>query len=266
MKLSVSNIAWSEEDDFQMYEFLAELGISGLEMAPTRIFAETPYDKVSEIASCSRDLSEKYGLMISSIQSIWYGVSENMFITKENRLFLLEYTKKAIEFASAAMCNNIVFGCPKNRKCYGDFNAAYSIAVEFFHTLGEYATEHGTVVSMEANPKIYGTDFITTTPMAIQLVKDVNSRGFKVNLDVGTMICNEEDSLCLGEDCNLINHVHISEPYLVPVEKRPLHEDLRQVLTGFGYEGYISLETKNNNNIQALKNQILYMKSVFGGE
>ena len=64
----------------------------------------------------------------------------------------------------------------------------------------------------------------------------------------------------------MINHVHISEPYLVPVEKRPLHEDLCQVLTGFGYEGYISLETQNNNDIQALQNQILYMKSIFGGE
>ena len=266
MKLSVSNIAWSAEDDVRMYEFLEEQGISGVEIAPTRIFAESPYDKVSEIASFSRDLSENYGLMISSIQSIWYGVSENMFTTKENRLFLLEYTKKAIEFASAARCNNIVFGCPKNRKCNGDFTDSYSIAVEFFHVLGKYAAEHGTVVSMEANPEIYGTDFITTTPMAIQLVKDVNSHGFKVNLDVGAMVCNEEDSLCLRQDCNLINHVHISEPYLVPVEKRPLHEDLCQVLTGFGYEGYISLENKNNNDIQALQNQILYMKSVFGGE
>ena len=38
----------------------------------------------------------------------------------------------------------------------------------------------------------------------------VNSRGFKVNLDVGTMICNDEDCTCLEQDYHLINHVHIT--------------------------------------------------------
>lgn len=266
MKLSVSNIAWPAEDDVQMYEFLAGQGISGVEIAPTRIFPENPYEKISEVSLFQRELLEKYNLAISSIQSIWYGISENMFAAKESRLFLLDYTKRTIEFASAAMCNNIVFGCPKNRKCNGDVDAAYSTAVDFFHILGEYAAEHGTVIAMEANPDIYGTDFITTTPMAIQLAKDVNSRGFKVNLDVGTMICNDEDCTCLEQDYHLINHVHISEPYLMPIEKRILHEDLCRMAVGCGYEGYISLETKNSNDINLLKSQMLYMKTIFGGD
>ena len=43
MKLSISNIAWSKEDDDKVYGFMRELGYSGLEIAPTRIFEGQPY-------------------------------------------------------------------------------------------------------------------------------------------------------------------------------------------------------------------------------
>ena len=45
MKLSISNIAWLKEDDNKVYEWMSELGYTGLEVAPTRIFSETPYEK-----------------------------------------------------------------------------------------------------------------------------------------------------------------------------------------------------------------------------
>ena len=45
MKLSMSNIAWKEEQDAYIYENMRELGFDGLEIAPTRIFQEMPYEK-----------------------------------------------------------------------------------------------------------------------------------------------------------------------------------------------------------------------------
>lgn len=46
MKLALSNIGWDAEYDRQVYELMKRHGFTGLEIAPTRIFPETPYDKL----------------------------------------------------------------------------------------------------------------------------------------------------------------------------------------------------------------------------
>ena len=94
MKYSISNIAWSKEYDNEMYAFLKQQGIDGLEIAPTRIF-DKPYDNLELAHEYAWMLKNKYGLTVSSMQSIWYGVKESIFGTDEDRAYLLDYTKKA---------------------------------------------------------------------------------------------------------------------------------------------------------------------------
>ena len=48
MKLSISNIAWESEQDLEIYKLIKEYEYCGLEIAPTRIFSNTPYEKISE--------------------------------------------------------------------------------------------------------------------------------------------------------------------------------------------------------------------------
>ena len=48
MKLSISNIGWSSEQDSRVYEMMKKYGLFGLEIAPTRIFLENPYDHLKE--------------------------------------------------------------------------------------------------------------------------------------------------------------------------------------------------------------------------
>jgi sugar phosphate isomerase/epimerase len=87
--------------------------------------------------------------------------------------------------------------------------------------------EKGTVIGMEANPPIYNTNYINDTLSALELIKEVNSEGFKLNLDIGTMIENKEPVDELVGNVNMINHVHISEPNLKPIEKMTLHRELK---------------------------------------
>ena len=115
MKLSISNIGWSNENDVNVYELMKKYGYSGLEIAPTRIFPEAPYDKLKEAGVWVENFKKKYGLCVSSMQSIWFGRQEKIFGSKEERQILVEYTKKAIDFASVIGCRNLVFGCPRNR-------------------------------------------------------------------------------------------------------------------------------------------------------
>ena len=48
IKMSISNIAWLPENDEEMYSLMNHLEYSGLEIAPTRIFPEKPYNKIIE--------------------------------------------------------------------------------------------------------------------------------------------------------------------------------------------------------------------------
>ena len=153
MKLSISNIGWTEKDDEVVYHFMKEYGYSGLEIAPTRIFPFSPYNHLEEAGVWSKILYQKYGFIISSMQSIWYGRQEKIFGAEEERQLLLEYTKRAINFAHVIGCKNLVFGCPRNRVLPEDGD--WKIAVEFFKELGDYALSKNTVIGMEANPPIY---------------------------------------------------------------------------------------------------------------
>ena len=79
MKLSISNIAWLTEDDEQIYAFLKEQGFIGIEIAPTRIFPQDPYDNLEKAQDFAINLKQNYNLNISSMQSIWYGRTEKIF-------------------------------------------------------------------------------------------------------------------------------------------------------------------------------------------
>lgn len=261
MKLSASNIAWTKEYDNEMYAFLHSEKIEGLEIAPTRIFPETPYEKNGVAAEFAACIKEKYNLVIPSMQSIWFGRSENIFSSAKDRKTLLEYTKKAIDFAAAIGCGNLVFGCPRNRAFAEGTDP--KMAIPFFEELGEYAHSQNTVLSMEANPPIYNTNYCNTTLEAVDIVKTVGSKGFKINLDVGTMIQNREDMHVVESAREWINHVHISEPGLALVEHRTRHKELANYLKETGYDRFVSLEIKTQDNIQNVKDAIHYLQDVF---
>lgn len=263
MKLSISNISWSKEHDEEMYEYLKSIKINGIEIAPTRIFENNPYDKLIELDKYNKYVKEKYYLEISSIQSIWFGKSENIFKSIEDRKELINYTRKSIDFASKIKCNNLVFGCPKNRNINNESDDVDKISIEFFSELGEYAIEKGTVLSIEPNPRIYGTNFINSTQEAFDIVKKINSKGILVNLDLGTIINNEEDLEIITKNINLINHIHISEPYLEKIKRRDIHVKLAEILKDNLYNKYVSVEMKNLNSIDEVKETLLYIKSIF---
>mgnify|MGYP003182382212 CR=1 FL=1 len=261
MNLSISNIAWAAEKDSAVYQIMYDFGFTGLEIAPTRIFPEQPYDKLDDAREWAAGLKQEKGFAVPSMQSIWYGRQEKIFGSAEERQSLVDYTKKAIDFAETIGCKNLVFGCPRNRNLPDGADPA--IAVSFFKEIGDYAFQHHTTIGMEANPPIYNTNFVNTTERALNLIREVNSFGFKLNLDLGTMIYNKEDVSILTGSADLINHVHISEPGLKPIEKHAIHSDLATFLKAADYQGYVSIEMGRQDDLQVIENACGYVKEIF---
>lgn len=264
MKLSISNIGWQRDEDAIVYEWMKQSGYSGLEIAPTRIFPEQPYDKLKEASVWAGKMKQEHSFTVPSMQSIWFGRQEKLFGVMEERQVLLDYTKKAVDFAQAIGCKNLVFGCPRNRNL--PVGADPEWAVSFFREIGDYAAACGTVIGMEANPPIYHTNYINDTVSALNLVERVDSKGFLLNLDVGTMIYNGEDMDELRGKVCFINHVHISEPQLKPIEKRVCHKQLYKVLDAECYQGYVSVEMGRTDNLCNIEKALQYTKEIFGNE
>ena len=265
MRFSISNIAWRAENDRQMYEFLSRQEAYGVEIAPTRLF-EDPYKKLDRAGMYAFTLRDMYGLEIPSMQSIWYGISQSIFATRQDRDFLLDYTKKAADFAAAMEIQNMVFGCPKNRNIPRgmDRKEAEKIAGEFFKAAGLYADKAGAAIAIEPNPPIYNTNFLNTTHQALEFVRQLSAPGVMVNIDMGTMIYNGEDPEILKDYMDLVNHIHISMPHLAPVEDRPEYHRLRQVLKETRYSRCVSVEMSDPGDIEKVKQAVLYVKNLFG--
>ena len=259
MKLSISNIAWGKDDDFAMYTFLQQNGIDGIEIAPSRLFTN-PYENLEQAQLYATMLKNRFNLEISSMQSIWFGKSGNIF-NEDERKELFDYTKKAIDFANACGIKNLVFGCPKNRNMPQD--KSEDDVLGFFYDLGEYAKSKNTVLALEANPVCYNTNFMNYTKDACEYCKKIGSDGVKVNFDFGTILYNKENPHVIKTYKNLINHIHLSMPQLAYVEKIKEHTTLKKVLDKIDYDGYLSIEMGNQNDIAKVQKSVLYLKENF---
>ena len=172
----------------------------------------------------------------------------------------MDYTKQAIDFAEKIGVGNLVFGCPKNRRVGEDDDV--EVAVEFFKELGDYAKERGTVLAIEANPVIYGTNFLNKTQEAIEFINRVGSKGFKLNLDFGTIVYNGESIENLASYVPLISHVHISEPNLNLIEYRDEHKVLTRMLRDAGYDKYISIEMEKREDVEDVYKTMDYLTTL----
>lgn len=245
MKLSASNIAWLAEQDEAVYQRLKILGFTGIEIAPTRWVSEAPYSNegVAMASAIARELKSNWNFSVSSMQSLWFGQSQQLFGTEQERSHLERYTEQALAFAKAIGCGHVVFGSPKNRIRQRDNDDETGRA--FFSRLADVAQAHGVVIGMEANPAVYGTDYINATSEAAALVRAVDKPYFKLNLDLGTVLINNEGVDVVADVLPLVSHVHISEPELNPIAQRQLHSELAALLQTENYQGWVSLEMKN---------------------
>ena len=57
-QLAISNIAWQKDDDETVYAAMQQAGFTGLELAPTRIFSEAPYENLTSALIFARRPTE----------------------------------------------------------------------------------------------------------------------------------------------------------------------------------------------------------------
>jgi sugar phosphate isomerase/epimerase len=270
MELSVSNIAWTNEEETAIAEKLQELGLKHVEIAPTKFWQDPTNISLAE-AQAYADWWAGYGIKVSAFQSMLYTRPDlKIFDNCKNCEETSEYMRKFIELAGVMKSNRMVFGSPKNRQ-RGEMSVdmANNIAIDFFSKLGDIALKNNVILCIEPNAIQYNCDYITNTSEGIELVKGVNSPGIGLHLDIACMSLAGEDvadSICRSKD--ILEHFHVSSPMLDQVEARPDvdHVAAAKALRCIGYDKLISIEMRPGNpgtNVDRVEKAIKFVRETY---
>ena len=265
-----SAIAWLPDEAGAAASLLRAEGATGIEAAPglfDRPLAEATPRQAREV----RAFWEGEGLPVRAMQALLFGRPElRLFGTEAERAALADYLRLVIRVAGELGAGPLVFGSPKNRaRGEMDFAAAFDVAERFFRQIAKDADAAGCVLCIEANAPGYGCDFITTHEEAARLVKAVATPGFGLQIDTGVMRMNEESPAALAALLNDADirpsHVHISEPYLAPVDAATqFHRELAAMLQYRGYPGSVSVEMKRPAALSLLRSAVAATRATYG--
>ncbi|WP_412971983.1 sugar phosphate isomerase/epimerase family protein [Glaciecola sp. MF2-115] len=253
MKLSVSNIAWNETEDLEIFKLLKSSEATGIEVAPTRIWPGWQ-GASSNYASQIKTTYADSGFKIPALQAILFDKPElHVFGDTDNQAELIDHLDNVASYAKAFGARVLVFGSPKNRDKGSLSNEqAFSLGADFFKRAGAACVKHDVQLCLEPNPSIYNCNFMTRWQDILNMVEVVSHPGIAVHLDTACISLEGDDIIEAIETCSgKIAHFHVTEPNLGDFSQPTLdHAAIGQALKKAQYEGWLSIEMRRTENPQ----------------
>lgn len=235
-KLIISNLSWKHNDNYEMLTKLNIFGIQTLEVSPYKYF--------NGINNCN----------LYSFQSLLYPNTWNLFEESE---YVYDHLVNIIQLAHDNNVKVIVFGSPKNRnKNNLSYYDALNFSIEFFKKISVVCEQYNVCMVIEPNANYYGCDFIVNSNEGRELVLGVNSKYFRLHLDIGNMYLENENILeCINNNLDILGHIHISSPKLEnlclwkdKINYKQLFIEIKKI-----YDGYLSIEMINMDDLDILR-------------
>lgn len=251
MRFAASNIAWSYVERFEAYALLRDNGFTGLEIAPGLLFAEEADPFAPSPDGLKKRMAElaDFDLQLVSMQSLLYGVAGASLFGQKAEVEKFVYgMNRAIELAGALGIGNLVFGSPRQRIIPPDMarEEARERMRDVFLPLGDLAATHDTFLALEPNPAAYGTNFMTSFPETLEVVRAVSHPRITLNFDIGALYMTERFGFLaeyFAQAKPYVSHVHVSSANLAPApESVSAAETILDVLVAKGYDGAVSIE------------------------
>ena len=258
--LSISNIAWTEKEEKNVVELLKKEDITKIEIALTKINGTWKITKDDLL-----NFKNKFkNFEIYSIQSLNYGTSYNLFL--ENSEFL-KHIYFVIDCASILGSKILVFGSPKNRYITSnEKNINDNIFIDTMIKIGEKCKQSDIVFCIEPNSKLYSCNYITNSSEAFDILSKINHPNVKLHLDSACMHMESDFNIKNSDVNSLLNHYHISEPYLSNFFNPECnHNYYSKSLFDTNYQKVKSIEMKydENNCLNNISNAIFFAKRAY---
>jgi D-psicose/D-tagatose/L-ribulose 3-epimerase len=246
--LAVSNIAWPMDEEAAVARVLTELGVSQVEIAPTKVFDDPTAVSDDAIASY-RAFWRDHGIEIAAFQSMLFGRQDlQIFDSAALRKQTLDRLAQFVVLAGRMGARVLVFGSPKNRIVPEgvSMDVAMDVVVPFFRELGSIAEDNNTAFCIEPNPAVYACNFVTTSTEGRELVSRVDSPGFGLHLDAaGMTLAGENVASAITASASMLRHFHVSAPELGELERDVVdHAAAAAALRDIGYSGTVSIEMR----------------------
>lgn len=268
--LAVSNIAWTNEEEPAIAKKLQELGITKVEIAPTKRWDDPTKATPEQIAEYI-NWWKQYEIDIVAFQSMLFARPDlKIFESKDLRDEALEYLSQFLRLAGVMGAKRLVFGSPKNRqRGVVSVEEAYNIATEFFSRLGAIAESYGTKLCIEPNAPQYNCDFITTASEGSSFVRGVKSPGIGLHLDTACMaLASDNLGDSIRENGDILEHFHVSAPMLDRVYDRDDvdYESAAKALKDINYDKVISIEMRPGDigeNVARVEAAVKFVQATF---
>jgi sugar phosphate isomerase/epimerase len=244
VRLAVSNIAWNDAEEPQVLGLLRNKGVTGIEVAPTRLWPEWA-GATPAAARLARVRLADEGFEVPSMQAILFG-KPDLSLFGDGTAFT-DHVRGVADLAAALGAHVLVYGAPKSRD-RGALTpvAAFDRAVEVLCVVAAECAARNTVLCIEPNPADYGCNFVVNSAEGLALVQAVDSPGLRLHLDTAAMVLAGEDPAgAVAAADAYLSHVHISEPHLAPIVPASIdHARVGRSLRRIGYRNWVAIEMR----------------------
>ncbi|MBI5162514.1 MAG: sugar phosphate isomerase/epimerase [Magnetospirillum sp.] len=246
MNLAVSNIGLPAFDHHALLPRVAAMGATGLEVAPSRVWAETWDGLAAAAVTAYRQAVEAAGLTVVGLHSLFFDHPElGLFKGAETFARTVAFTKHLSALCRDLGGTTLIYGGGRRR---GDMPAAQAQAEceAYLSAVLPSCEAHGTVLCFEPlGPK--DTDFLNTAAECLALMRRWNHPALGFQIDAKALVDNHEDNPVVFEAARgRIDHVHANDPGLVAVGSTGAvdHAALGGYLRATGYRGWVSVEQR----------------------
>ncbi len=268
-RFALSNIALTAFDHIPELTTVTELGITRLEVAPSRVWEDTWHDLTPAMVTSYRRDVEAAGLEILGLHSLLFDQKDmGLFADTEGRARVLDFMTHLSAVCRDLGGHTLIWGAGRWRhgRTLVDANA---YAIDFFQDLDARVRDHGTCFCFEPlGPK--DSDFLNSVIDAKDLVEALAVPSVGLQLDAKGIVENGEMTAEIAEIAKpYLKHVHVNEPGLgiLGTTGEIDHAAFAAILNGIGYDGFISIEQRMVDPTDALgpvRQSAAYLTSVYG--
>lgn len=256
-QLAVSNIGLTPFDHGDELRALGDLGVSGVEVAPSRVWTDTWHGLSARAVDIYRREVEAAGLQVVGLHSLIFDHPDlGLFKDAETRKATLAFFTHLSGICRDLGGKTLIWGGGRRR---GDLSEPDAIeeAALFMSELANETAIDGTCFCFEPlGPN--DSDFVNSAMTSLEIVLRVNRESLAVQLDAKALAENNEiDAAVFDAVGSRLVHVHANEPGLgivghvgagVAVDHPAIGRELRRI----GYNGFVSVEQRQLNQEKPL--------------
>ncbi len=247
MKFAICNETFKDWDWEATCKTAAELGYTGLEVAPFTL-AESAADVPVDVRKQCKAVAEDAGLTIVGLH--WLFVSPpGLYLNHPDNAI----RQKTVDYLHALtdLCGDLggsvmVLGSPKQRDVPPDerYRDTFLRAAETLSKVMPHCLERGVTICFEPlTPK--ETNFINRAEEAVTLIQEVDHPNLRLHLDTKAMYGGEVKEVAdvIRENRYWTRHIHVNDPNLLGPGMGNLDfKPIAQAIEETHYEGWISVE------------------------